>query len=97
MLFNDFIKMCEVLDDPENDSSRFDRLLETSGDCKFDGVDIDGSVVSSIKRFYINTNEYNRSKVSGLINNSITNLKDVHRIVIDYDTARNINFIPDNI
>ena len=88
MLFSDFIRVCEKLDDPDYDSSRFDRLLEFKDDSVFDGINIERSMVSSIKRFYENTNEYNRSKISNLININIRNFEKVHRIVLDYEISR---------
>lgn len=80
--------MCEVLKDPNVDATRFDRLLESEGNCDFDGTFISSSKTSSIKRFYENTNPFNRSKIVGLINNSIKNFDKVHKIVIDYEIVK---------
>lgn len=87
-LYDDFVYMCEVLKNPAVDMSRFDRLLEAEGDSVFDGVTLQSSKLSSIKRFYETTNPFNRAKIVELINNSIDNFDKVHKIVIDYNEAK---------
>lgn len=86
--YNDFLYMCEVVENPHHDPNRFYNLLLIDSDCIFEGVDINTSVISSIKRFHTNTNEYNRSKISELINNNVNNLGKVHKIVIDYELLK---------
>lgn len=87
--YNDFVNMCGVLMKHSNlDVSRFDRLIESNGDCDFEGIYIHGSKVSSIKRFYEKTNLYNRTKIVELINNNVSNFEKVHKIVIDYETIK---------
>jgi len=87
-LYEDFIFMCKVLDEDSYDPTRITRLLEMTDDGYIDEVFINRSVISSIRRFYEGTNEYNRSKIANLINNNITNFKKVHQIVIDYELAK---------
>lgn len=89
MFFDDFIDKCKRIQHPDFDITRIDRLMENTGECKVDGTTVSSSVLASIKRFYENTNEYNRSKVADLINNTIDNIGKVHRIVIDYETVKN--------
>jgi len=83
--YNDFVNELSSFDDPKYDCTRFDRLIENTHDCVISGISISASKISSIRRFYENTNPYNRSKVVGLINNNITNIDNVHKIVIDYE------------
>lgn len=67
---------------------RFDELIEKTSTCVIDGYEVHASVLSSIKRFYENTNPYNRAKVVGMINNSIRNVEKVHKLVLDYEKIK---------
>jgi hypothetical protein len=87
-LYEDFIFMCEVLNSPDFDSSRMERLLESDDIFECDGVSVRGSKLSSIKRFYKHTNEYNKSKISDLINNNIRNIDKVYNLVLEYENIK---------
>lgn len=81
--YNEFIRITKLMENPEYDSTRFERLLTSVGG-NFDGVDISNSKLSSIVMFYEGTNEFNQTKISTLINNSIGNIDRVNNIVIEY-------------
>lgn len=64
---------------------RFEHLLEQDGDCEIDGVVISYSSISTIRRFYNNTNDYNRVKISEMINNNIRNIDRVIALIREYE------------
>ena len=70
---------------------RFDYLLEQESDCVIDGVTISNSSITLIRRFYENTNTYNRTKISDMINNSISNINRVVNLIKDYNLIRSEN------
>lgn len=82
--YNEFIRLSANMVDSNYDSTRFDRLMECSGG-QFDGVIVSRSKISSIINFFESTNDYNRFKVSDLINNNINNINKVHNLVLDYE------------
>lgn len=86
--YNEFMLILESFDDPNFDCARFDYLIEQTDDCIIDGVEVSLLKISSIRRFYEKINPYNRAKVVGLINNNITNIDKVHKIVIDYEKSQ---------
>lgn len=87
--YNEFISIIEKEEDPNYDIGRFVRLIDQTEDCTIDEVDISYSKVSSIRRFYEDTNHYNRVKIVDLINTNIRNINKVHKIVIDYEKNKN--------
>jgi len=87
-LYEDFIFMCEVLENPEFDLSRTERLMESDNLFEEKGISISGSKLSSIKRFYKNTNVYNQAKISNLINNNIRNIDKVYNLVLEYENIK---------
>ncbi len=86
--YNEFMRTMKIEEDPDYDSTRFDRLMEWEGG-SFDGFDdLSSSKMSSIVNFLESTNDYNRSKVVALINTNVDNINKVHKIVIDYEKSR---------
>lgn len=88
VLYDDFMRMCEVLDNPYFDPDRFNVMISSNNGCVIDNISIHRSAINSIRRFYMSTNDYNRSKIAELINNNIRNIKRVHKIVIDYEIVK---------
>ncbi len=66
----------------------FDYLLEQESDCVIDGVTISGSSITLIRRFYENTNTYNRTKISDMINNNIRNIDRVVNLIREYKRVK---------
>lgn len=88
MDFSGFLDKCAQLEDPLVDISRTERLLAHEGNSEFEGLYISSSKISSIRRFYESTNDYNKLKVANLINTNIDNITKVHKIVIDYEKTK---------
>ena len=86
--YNEFIITINNSIHPDFDVSRFDYMIEQIGDCVIDNVSISSSKISSIRRFYEDTNSYNRSKIMNLINTNIRNIDKVHKLVIDYEKLK---------
>jgi len=90
MFFSDFIYMMECINNINYNSSRIYIIMESDGDYKEDNIIISSSKISSIRRFYESTNEFNRAKITNLINNNIGNIDKVHNIVMEYIKLKNI-------
>jgi len=88
LLYDDFIEMMGVLTNPEYSLHRFDLMMESDGDYTEDDKTVSFSKIASIRRFYENTNEYNRYKIKELINNSMDNIDKAHKIVLDYEKSK---------
>ena len=85
--FEEFKRTSRLFENPEFDPFRFERFYEwTEG--LLEGINISRSKYSMILRFYESTNDYNKTKITDLINNSMSNLDKVHRIVLDYEKIK---------
>ena len=63
---------------------RIKRLLESETSYEEDNVVVTLSKICSIRKFFEATNDYNRSKISNLINNDIGNIDKVYNIVLEW-------------
>jgi hypothetical protein len=57
-------------------------ILDSKDDCIIDGIEINRNKISTIQRFYESTNEYNRTKISKMINNDIDNIDVVYELIL---------------
>jgi putative lipoic acid-binding regulatory protein len=88
MLFNEFIHLMEVIDNPEYNSSRMENIINHKGEYCENNIIISVSHMASIKRFYESTNEFNRVKIAGLINNSMKNIDKVYQLIVEYEKIK---------
>jgi len=88
LLYNEFINKTKKILNDSYDSSRFERLLNSEFEYQEGDIIISGSKLSSIKRFYNNTNDYNKRKISEIINNNIRNVETIYEFIIEYETMK---------
>ena len=87
--YEEFKRRMGLFENPDFDPFRFEVFHEwTEGS-------IDGFVISEVKhtrilRFYESTNDYNKGKITDLINNNISNFNKVYKIVLDYEKVKQI-------
>jgi len=75
----------EFITELNNDSYNYGRMtsiLDSKDDCIIDGIEINRNKISTIQRFYESTNEYNRTKISKMINNDIDNIDVVYELIL---------------
>jgi hypothetical protein len=84
LVYNEFITMMENITSPSYSSTRFDIIIETDGDYEEGDIVVSHSKISSIRNFYNETNDHNRSKMREMINNNVKNIDRVYNMVLEY-------------
>ena len=75
----------EFITELTNKNYRYGRMsiiLEGSGDCCIDEVDVSRNTISTIQRYFSTTSEYNKCKFTKMINNNIDNVDIVYDLIL---------------
>jgi len=64
------------------DYGRMSVILERNDDCVIDGIEIVRNKIATIQRYYESTNDFNRIKMTKMINNDIHNIDVVYELIL---------------
>jgi len=83
--YNEFIS---ELTNQFYDYSRMSIILESEDNCVIDGIEIVRNKIATIQRYYESTNDFNRTKLTKMINNNVHNVDVVYELILTINGAK---------